>query len=172
MAEKYLVRLENAVHEVEVEDDEEGLRARIGDRWYRINLENIGSAGLFSLLIDDKAYEVFAEKRSGGYDLLIGSRLYPVSVEPVRRQSASSSFTGTPEPSTQDDWIVVSPMTGVVLEVRVTAGQEVEAGTVLLLVEAMKMNNEIRAQRAGVVETVYVQPGQKITQGTTMLRLK
>jgi propionyl-CoA carboxylase alpha chain len=172
MAEKYLVRVGNIVREVEIEEDEEGLRAFINDHWHRVNLENIGSAGLFSLLVDDRAYEVFAEKRSDGYDLLIGSRLYPASVEPVREQTSSQGFTASPQQPSQDDWIVVSPMTGVVLEVRVTAGQEVEAGAVLLIVEAMKMNNEIRAQRAGVIESVHVEPGQKITQGTTMLRLK
>ena len=66
---------------------------------------------------------------------------------------------------------VVSPMQGTVLRVGVTAGQEIEPGQVLVVVEAMKMENEIVAHHAGTVEQVDVSEGDQVAGGQTLLRL-
>jgi acetyl-CoA/propionyl-CoA carboxylase biotin carboxyl carrier protein len=60
---------------------------------------------------------------------------------------------------------VVSPMQGTVLAVEVEEGQEVEAGQVLCIVEAMKMENEVHAHRAGRVTELSVAPGQPVKTG-------
>jgi acetyl-CoA/propionyl-CoA carboxylase biotin carboxyl carrier protein len=63
---------------------------------------------------------------------------------------------------------VVSPMQGTVLSVRVSDGDEVEVGSVICIVEAMKMENEVRAHRAGAVSDLSVEPGQSVTTGQTI----
>jgi acetyl-CoA/propionyl-CoA carboxylase biotin carboxyl carrier protein len=60
---------------------------------------------------------------------------------------------------------VVSPMQGSVLAVRVADGDEVEDGQVICIVEAMKMENEVHAHRAGVVSGLSVEAGQQVTSG-------
>ena len=60
---------------------------------------------------------------------------------------------------------VVSPMQGTVLAVEVAEGDEVEAGQVVCIVEAMKMENEVHAHRAGRVSDLSVTPGQPVTTG-------
>jgi acetyl-CoA/propionyl-CoA carboxylase biotin carboxyl carrier protein len=60
---------------------------------------------------------------------------------------------------------VVSPMQGTVLSVAVADGDEVEAGAVICVIEAMKMENEVRAHRAGVVTSLSVEPGHPVTHG-------
>ena len=60
---------------------------------------------------------------------------------------------------------VVSPMQGTVLAVEVAEGDEVEAGQVICIVEAMKMENELTAHRAGVVTELAVEPGQAVGNG-------
>jgi acetyl-CoA/propionyl-CoA carboxylase biotin carboxyl carrier protein len=60
---------------------------------------------------------------------------------------------------------VVSPMQGTVLSVEVADGDEVEAGCVICIVEAMKMENDVRAHRAGTVSELAVAPGQQVTSG-------
>jgi acetyl-CoA/propionyl-CoA carboxylase biotin carboxyl carrier protein len=60
---------------------------------------------------------------------------------------------------------VVSPMQGTVLAVEVAEGEEVEAGQVICIVEAMKMENEVHAHRAGRVTDLSVEPGQPVKTG-------
>jgi len=62
-----------------------------------------------------------------------------------------------------------SPMPGVVVEVRVEPGQHVDAGAVLLVLEAMKMQNEIRAERPGQVAEVHVAVGEAIPGGAKLI---
>jgi acetyl-CoA/propionyl-CoA carboxylase biotin carboxyl carrier protein len=61
--------------------------------------------------------------------------------------------------------VIVSPMQGTVLDVRVRDGDEVEPGTVICVVEAMKMENEVTAHRAGVVSELSVSPGGAVVSG-------
>ena len=66
---------------------------------------------------------------------------------------------------------VVSPMQGTVLAVPVAEGDEVEAGQVICVVEAMKMENEVRANRAGIVRNLSVEPAQPIATGQTICEI-
>jgi acetyl-CoA/propionyl-CoA carboxylase, biotin carboxylase, biotin carboxyl carrier protein len=67
--------------------------------------------------------------------------------------------------------VVRSPMQGTVLKVSVTAGEEVEPGQVLVVVEAMKMENEIVARHSGAAESVAVAEGDQVTSGQELLRI-
>jgi biotin carboxyl carrier protein len=67
---------------------------------------------------------------------------------------------------------MVSPLPGVVRRVAVRIGEWVEAGDVLVLVEAMKTEHRISAARAGRVRRVLVAEGQEVTAGTTVVELE
>ncbi|MEX2546174.1 MAG: biotin/lipoyl-containing protein, partial [Chloroflexota bacterium] len=66
---------------------------------------------------------------------------------------------------------VTAPMPGTVLQVRVSEGEEVEAGQVLVLLEAMKMENAVPAPGPGVVSRVLVEAGQQVRRGETLVEL-
>ena len=66
---------------------------------------------------------------------------------------------------------VVAPMPGTILKVNVTAGQAVKAGDTLCVLEAMKMENEIKAPKDGVVNTVAVQKGASVNTGDALVYL-
>jgi acetyl-CoA/propionyl-CoA carboxylase biotin carboxyl carrier protein len=86
----------------------------------------------------------------------------PAYAELARRRRERSRGRG---PSGAGRDAVVSPMQGTVLAVEVSEGDEVEAGQVLCIVEAMKMENEVHAHRAGRVTELSVAPGQPVTTG-------
>jgi biotin carboxyl carrier protein len=66
---------------------------------------------------------------------------------------------------------IVAPIPGKIVKVLVTEGQEVERDQGLLVIEAMKMQNELRAPRAGRVERVYMAEGRGVETGARLLRL-
>jgi acetyl-CoA/propionyl-CoA carboxylase biotin carboxyl carrier protein len=67
---------------------------------------------------------------------------------------------------------VVSPMQGTVLSVAVTDGDVIEAGRVICIVEAMKMENEVHAHRAGIVRDLSVGPGEPVTTGQVICTIE
>jgi len=67
---------------------------------------------------------------------------------------------------------IEAPMPGTILDVRVKAGDSVAEGQILVMLEAMKMENEIMAPRAGVVDTVQVVKGASVNTGDILLSLK
>ena len=68
-----------------------------------------------------------------------------------------------------EDWSLKSPMPGTVLEVLVNVGDEVEQGTVLVIVEAVKMENELEAQCGGIVKEVKVKEGDFVNLGEELV---
>ena len=169
------MRLGDSLIEVEVEEGPEGIRVRINDQWHSISLEQIGRSALFSLIVDDRPHEFFAEERSGGFDIFIGPLRYTVVRERPGRPGTPAPVPtahGLHErPGEAGGWVLLSPMTGMLQEVRVSCGNAVQAGDVLMVIEAMKMNNELRALRSGRVQEVYVSRGQRVEQGSALLLL-
>lgn len=173
MAEKYIVRLGYQLKEVEIEDGPDGLRVHIDGRWHNARLEQVGQPALYALLIDDHPHELFAVERAEGYDIVIGWDRYSVAVGPRdRRVPRAAPGDLTLEEHPAGGWAVLSPMTGVVTDILAQAGDEVAEGDVLMVIEAMKMNNELRARKAGTVRELYVQAGHRVEQGMRLLLLQ
>jgi len=169
------MRLGDSLTEVEVEESPKGVRIRINDQWHSISLEQIGGSALFSLIVDDRPHEFFAEERSGGLDIVIGSLRYTILRERPGRPGAPASPSAPQglheRPGEAGGWVLLSPMTGLLQEVYVSRGNAVQAGDVLMVIEAMKMSNELRALRSGRVQEVYVSRGQRVEQGSALLLL-
>jgi len=169
------MRLGDSLTEVEVEESPKGVRIRINDQWHSISLEQIGGSALFSLIVDDRPHEFFAEERSGGLDIVIGSLRYTILRERPGRPGAPVSPPAPQglheRPGEAGGWVLLSPMTGLLQEVYVSPGNAVQAGDVLMVIEAMKMSNELRALRSGRVREVYVSRGQRVEQGSALLLL-
>jgi biotin carboxyl carrier protein len=164
MARKLALRVDDRLEEAEVLEDDGVLRVRLGERWHTAELKRTNRQGLYSLIIDGHSWELFARERPGGFELLVGNRLYEVAVGSGRRTADS-------EEAITAVWSLQSPMTGQVVEVRVEAGESVQAGQALVVVESMKMNNELTAARSGTVSEIQVSPGDRVERGRLLLRV-
>jgi biotin carboxyl carrier protein len=67
--------------------------------------------------------------------------------------------------------VIKAPMPGVVIDVSISQGQEVEQGDILVVLESMKMQNEFKAPRSGKIHSVRVAPGDKVEQNAVMLTI-
>lgn len=118
---------------------------------------------LASLIVDGRAHELGLEKRPGGYRVHGQSDTVTVSLSQgapngaQRRGPASGPARLT------------APMPGRVVRVLATEGQEVDTGEGLVVIEAMKMENELKAPRQGQVREVAVQEGQAVDAGALLV---
>ena len=131
------------------------------------------SPGVYSILIDGRSYEAHVSKRPGDaagclspYVVTVGLRHYrggdPRSA-PLEARRRKPRERGPQE--------IVAPMPGNIVKVLVSENQEVVRNQELLVIEAMKMQNEIRAPRAGRVERIYAKEDIAVEAGFRLLRL-
>ncbi len=169
MAAKYRLRLGDELHEIEIEPDHAGgLRVKIGDaEAHTVSLERINEGARYSLIVDGRPYDIFAEEGPTDYHILVDGERVVIGTQTGAKGKGGADF----DLDAGGEWVLKSPMAGVVREVRVAADDEVEEGATLVVVEAMKMQNELHARRAGQVKAVYVTVGQRVDQGTPLLVL-
>ena len=122
---------------------------RIGDTVHRVIARPAGERGRYSLWVDGWRYDVEAldERRRA-----------------IRDLTAAATAASGPAP-------LVAPMPGLVVRVTVTEGDTVTAGQGLVVMEAMKMENELRAPAAGVVTRVLATPGSAVEKGAVLVEL-
>ena len=122
------------------------------------------AAGIFSILIDGTSLEAQVERFGGGLRIRIGEREFAVTVRDPRKWQRNHDAAAASEQRHN----VVAPMPGRVVRVLVAAGDAVKAGQGIAVVEAMKMQNEIRSARAGKLERLFVKEGQPVNAGETI----
>lgn len=116
-----------------------------------------------ALAIDGRVVEV----RASGPDVTVGSERRPVRVERGDRASKASRTA-----QSGGSGAVRAPMPGRVVKVLVEAGAAVERGAGVVVVEAMKMENELSAPISGVVERVHVSAGDRVERGAALLEIR
>jgi len=123
----------------------------------------IPGSGLYSILLDGRSYDVQVERTPQHFIVVINGHRFEIEVHDPRRWSGRSGQQGGADIET-----IAAPMPGKVVRVLVKAGDTVVAGQGVAVVEAMKMQNEMKASRAGRVMTVTVQEGATVTAGEVL----
>ena len=151
---------------LEVERHGNTYRVRIGERWIVADL--ITAGGLRSLRLEDGTQFLLAHHREGTtHQITIGaSRVDVEIVDPLAlRRKHGADHLG-------DSGIIKALMPGRIARVLVEKGAEVQRGTGLLVLEAMKMENEIPAPADGVVDEIFVKAGDTVEGGADLLHLR
>jgi biotin carboxyl carrier protein len=142
---------------------------KVEDTPYAVDLQSIDGGFHYSLLVGAASHEVFVERCDDLCFVTLGGHRYQVQVEDERLRRVDRRMQATLEEAGEAE--VASPMPGVVVAVLVKAGQFVKTGQGLAILEAMKMENEIRAPRNGLVEKVHVAPGQRVSQNDILVHI-
>ena len=133
------------------------------------NLESVKEVepGVYSVLVEGRSFEVRAVSMPDGLHVHVGGRQFSVEVRDPRDASRlSRAATGSGRQN------ISTPMPGKVVRMLVGEGDAVEAGQGLVVVEAMKMQNEMKASRAGRVVEVRVRGGETVGAGDTLVVLE
>jgi biotin carboxyl carrier protein len=141
--------------------------------WLRIGAgEAANSSGRYSLLLGNRSYEVVVRRLEpddeGGqrYEVLLGGQPYEVRLEDERARALASLAGGAHE---SGESTIKAPMPGLVVNLPVVAGDLVQRGQTVAVLEVMKMENDLTAPRSGVVKEVKVARGQAVNQGQALL---
>ncbi|MFO0980415.1 MAG: biotin/lipoyl-containing protein [Planctomycetota bacterium] len=163
---RYYVQIQSQIEEVEVTRAGEQLMVAHGGEQLMVSAATIDQGARYSLLVAGRSLDVIAEMRGSQMLLIVNGHSHRIVVED-ERERAARRISGARSSSGRQT--VTSPMPGVVRAVRVSPGARVQRGQPLVILEAMKMENEIAAEGEGVVETVRVAPGAAVNQGDALV---
>lgn len=164
---RYVVDVAGERHEVVLD----GGTARLGEDAVAVALADVDGTPVRLVTIGGTQHRVVARRvgARGGYALWIDGWRFDIEAldertRAIRDLSAAHAAAAGPAP-------VVAPMPGLIVRVQVAVGDRVEAGQGLVVMEAMKMENELRASAAGEVRAIHAVPGKAVEKGAVLVEL-
>ena len=151
--------------EVTVRKSGDGYELTLGDRHLFVDARAAGT-GAWSLLFEGRSYEAAVQ----GTGALYLVRLRGTDVAVQLSEAGPGGVVRAPD--ARGAGRLLAPMPGKVVRVLAAAGDEVAAGAGLVVVEAMKMENELRAGRAGRIRAVHVREGQPVEGGALLVEIE
>lgn len=164
---KYVTTLDGQEYTIEIIDE---THIRINDQLLTIDFTDVSGQPIYSLLVEGKSYEAYVHFNEGQWEVLMAGHQYRARVEDEREKRLRMAGGGAA--ADKGPFRLKSPMPGLVIAIPVSEGQEVKKGDVLLVLESMKMQNELKSPRDGVVGRIRVQPGETVEQKQTLLSVK
>jgi biotin carboxyl carrier protein len=163
-----IVRHGEREERVQVRRNGTGYEVTVGDRTYQVDAAT-ARAGLRSLRIDGSHHEVAVRQIKDSYWVSTASSAGPVSVTDPLTHLAAQTHSGKGKRRNEK---VTAYMPGRVVAILAQEGEAVTAGQGIMVLEAMKMQNEIRAEHDGTLTKIHVQPGQAVEGGDPLFELE
>ena len=165
---KCIIDLNGERHEVELN----GSTARIGDDETAVSLEAIDGTPLAIVTIGDEVHRVIVRRLGGRgrYVLSVDGHRFDVEALDERARTIRDITAAVAKPSGPAP--IVAPMPGLVVRVNVAVGDVIAAGHGAVVMEAMKMENELRAKTGGTVKAVHAEVGMAVEKGAILVELQ
>jgi len=163
---KLIVEIDGEKRELEIKLDGSRVAAEVDGRRYEIEAHS-SQEGVYLLLSEGRVYECRVSPQGAGreaLDVTVGSRAFRATVTDPKHLRATQSASAKKDGTAQ----ILAPMPGKVVRVLVEAGAEVEEGAGIVVVEAMKMQNEMKSPKSGKVTTINVTAGATVNAGDVL----
>jgi biotin carboxyl carrier protein len=162
---KYVATIGTESRDVEISGVDGRYRVTIGETEWEVDARST-VPGIYSILIGGASYVADVVDRDGACVVSVDGDLYEMTVEEqtrhiIRTRGGAGAGAGSRT--------LTAPLPGKITRVAVQPGGAVQAGDILLVIEAMKMENEFRAAAAGTVAEVRVTVGQAVNAGDVLL---
>ena len=163
---KYITTIDDRQFTVEIIDEK---HVSVDGKIYEIDFESVAGQPVYSLIVDGRSHESYIYQGDDNWQVLIRGRLYPVTVEDEReRRLRAAAGGGVAETG---EFHLRAPMPGLVVAIPIAEGQPVKRGQVILILESMKMQNELKAPRDGTIGRIRVRAGETVEQKQTLLSM-
>lgn len=143
----------------------------IGGKTYDVTVNNV-AGGKASVEVNGKAYEVEIPAAEGASPAPAAQTPAAAETRPVPAPEAPAAKRAAAPAPAAGSAKICSPLPGVIIDVCVTPGQSVKAGDKVAVLEAMKMENDILAEKDGVVASVHVSKGDSVLEGADIVTLQ
>jgi biotin carboxyl carrier protein len=160
---KYITTVNDQEFVIEIDQDDEIV---VNGERYAIDFKQLPEGGLTSLLLNNHSFEAVVEERDDAWEVLVRGELYSVTVLDERAHRLAQARGSGADVS--GDAAIQSPMPGIIIATPATEGQMVKKGDKVIILESMKMENELRAPRDGVVARVHVKPGDGVEKNQVL----
>lgn len=127
------------------------------------------TGALYSMLTDDNSYEVLVEEIENNVEVILRGRLYNATVMDERAMLLAE--TRGELGGEHGEVAVKAPMPGLIVAVTVDEGMAVTKGQTVIILESMKMQNELKAPKDGTVQRIHVAHGQSVEQNKPLLTI-
>lgn len=163
----YEVTIAEKVYRVELVRTEQEWKCKLDGRELPLDVVS-AQDGMLSLLLQGKSYEVKQETVGAESNVIVGQERFSVSVRDPRsfrsRRRSGASEQGVMK--------IKAPMPGKVVRILAPAGTQVEIGQSVVVIEAMKMQNELKAPKTGVVKKISVAEGAAVEAGQALAEVE
>ena len=163
----YFAEIEGNEYRIEILSES---RVVINGTAHEIDYKTLKQHASCSLLFDGRSFEPNTYQENGGWEILLQGRRFRVSVEDERerrlRMAAGQSSTQ------KGKFTLQAPMPGLVIDIQVKVGDEVKEGQVLLILESMKMQNELKAPRDGKIARIQAKVNDNVERKQPLLILE
>ncbi|HLF73134.1 MAG TPA: biotin/lipoyl-containing protein [Anaerolineales bacterium] len=164
---KYITTVDNKEYVVEIIDDK---HISVNGKVVEVDFESVSGQPVYSLIVDARSHEAYVQQGDDNWQVLLRGRLYPVTVEDEReKRLRAAAGSGVAE---SGEFHLKAPMPGLVVSIPVAEGEEVKKGQVLLILESMKMQNELKSPRDGILGRIRVKAGESVEQRQTLLSVQ
>ncbi len=161
---KYIATIGKHEYLVEIIDDQTVI---VDGQSYSVDFDSLNDQPVYSLLLDGHSYESYVYPGDEGMQVILHGHQFLANVEDERERRLRAAAGG--KVSEKTVFHLKAPMPGLTVAVPVEDGQEVAEGEVLVILESMKMQNELKSPRAGKVSRLLVSPGDRVEQRQTLL---
>jgi biotin carboxyl carrier protein len=166
---KFWVTLEDHEAEVEFRTEGERLLLEVDGRRLAADFQRLPDGEVYSLLVDGKSHEVRVSPGANALEVTVrGTRVLVEVRHPLEKLLGATLRKG----GAGGGETISAPMPGLVVALRAQPGDVVAPGQAVVVIEAMKMQNELTAQHGGVVSEVLVIERQSVAAGQTLMRIK
>lgn len=162
----FVAKLADQAFTVEIEETGKSLyRVSVDGNEFLVDGKKTGRTN-YSLIVDNRSFEVEVDNSGDEYRALVDGRTYHIHLVDERRMRVGGAQSGVELQGRQN---VSVPMPGKIIAVLVADGDTVEKGQGMVIVEAMKMENEVRSPIAGEVKEIKVKPGDTVEGGAVLI---
>jgi pyruvate carboxylase subunit B len=165
----YTAKIGNNNYSIEIDGEENLLKVKVNDKFINIDFKKISDTNIYSFIIDGRSYQFTLDKVDNGYIIRSLGKEIEVELEDERTRLLKSIIPK--ESKLHGHGEIKAVMPGLVKKVEVSIGDEIKAGQGLIILEAMKMENEIKSTIAGKVEAIYVKETQTVEKGQILVSI-